>query len=1035
MRKALICLFISCIPLAADDDTFREKFADPATRAAALTELIPGTRDAYFHTALDHQLAGRQNEFLKTLTEWKSAAERKDNPISAAGLTVLENRQLLLDYRTNPGLSLGELIRRLDLKFDDTRPDAAAAESLPTRLDPALITEAAFEQAAAKEAPGQPYTKYREQRRFRELSNVESFDDTKVRWFMENLDRADLPGVVPLIDRALSFDRPLSFTNHRLLKNLTSGQLQSLLEIRPDLRANASFNLSHLTKLRPGTETDFARDLKAHAAHLARCRDFALTLPPAQNSLKAHILYHHLRLQQELGEFPKDDFLAYLALPRHRHALLRIPKNPAPDNIDLASDFAASTACPPVRDDLALIESTLRHFLSQTDSAASFAPFIEGKRLTRLHARARLLAGENPDRWGKLIDPSEFKNLQQEARIGFAPGAPGLLDSDAAVSLTLELKNTPDLLVRIYEIDLPSHLASHRREPGVSIDLDGLVPHCERHIAFAQAPMVLHRESIALPELSGPGAWLVDFVSGQVSARALIRKGRLIAFPERTATAQTVRVFDENGGIVPTARITLGREIFTADSSGRITIPDAPNQPVTTGIVQAGKLAASISLGSRSDELALSAKFFLAREQLLADQEARLHLRVQLTNHGHQVPLDRIEDPALVLKAELMGGVTTERVIAENLSLTPVLEVPFQVPADLLKLTLTLRGTVTPATGGDPVKLQAQEIYQINGDLKQARVGTAFFSPTATGHRLEVRGRNGEPLPSRSITLDCSRFDYGPDIEVKVRTDANGRVDLGKLDTIDYLEATGTDIAQTLYGPQKRSLDYTSNLQLPPGSPIGLPLAKPAVNPSRLEFSLLELVGQQPVRDHFDKLSIAGGGLVIRDLPPGDFRLVQGDETTDIHLSSGIKSGNLLISENRILPLHSPVNPTIGSVTTEGDKLRIQLLDSGPDTRVSIIGKRYRHEDWNGGPGLYPFATPVTNSLRPGFLACGFLTDRRLSDEMRYILDRRSAKTFPGSMLPRPSLLLNRWTEEDTFQSTPGGGGGDGGRTPLMSCC
>ena len=60
------------------------------------------------------------------------------------------------------------------------------------------------------------------------------------------------------------------------------------------------------------------------------------------------------------------------------------------------------------------------------------------------------------------------------------------------------------------------------------------MPHHERRIAFAQAPIVLHRESIALPELSGPGAWLVDFVSGQVSARALIRKGQLIAFPERS---------------------------------------------------------------------------------------------------------------------------------------------------------------------------------------------------------------------------------------------------------------------------------------------------------------------------------------------------------------------------------------------------------------------------------------------------------------------------------------------------------------------
>ena len=79
--------------------------------------------------------------------------------------------------------------------------------------------------------------------------------------------------------------------------------------------SNAPFVFSYLAKLRPGAETDFERDPKAHAEHLRRCRDFAITLPPALNSLKAHVLFHHLRLQAELGNHPKDDFLTFLALP------------------------------------------------------------------------------------------------------------------------------------------------------------------------------------------------------------------------------------------------------------------------------------------------------------------------------------------------------------------------------------------------------------------------------------------------------------------------------------------------------------------------------------------------------------------------------------------------------------------------------------------------------------------------------------------------------------------------------------------------
>ena len=217
MRKILLCLILAGSPLHADDDQFRERFADPATRTAALAELIPGTRTAYFHTALNHQLAGREADFATTMAEWKAASERKESPVSAESMKVLENRQILMAYQKNPVTSLAELIRRLDLKFTDTRPDAAAAENLPTRVDPALISEAAFEKSATDRYPKNTYTQYTGQRRLRELEQVEKFDEEKIRWFLENLDRADLPGVVPLIDRALGLDRTFSFTQQPLL--------------------------------------------------------------------------------------------------------------------------------------------------------------------------------------------------------------------------------------------------------------------------------------------------------------------------------------------------------------------------------------------------------------------------------------------------------------------------------------------------------------------------------------------------------------------------------------------------------------------------------------------------------------------------------------------------------------------------------------------------------------------------------------------------------------------------------------------------
>jgi|GEM_PF-1480843 len=1023
MKKTVIWLLLSLGVVVADEERFREQFADPATRAGALAGLTPGTREAFFFSALDHQLAGREEGFLAALEAWKTASSVKENPVSEAGLGILENRQLLLDYGKTPEVALAEIIRRLGLTFDDSRPDVdAAVAALPTRLDPAALLPAAYEVLTAERSPQRPYVRFRGERLWREMDQVADFDEAKVSWFLTNgeFSGANHLQAVTLVKRGLELEPPIPFGSVAFHRELTFEQLQALLKQAPRLRESEPFAIAYLKKQRPGAETDFDLDLPAHAAHLQSCRDYVIDLPPALNSLKAHVLFHHLRLQRELGNFPQQDFLAFLALPRNRHEILIVNED-AKHVIKAAAnnDHRIATGNGPVTDESAFIEELLQHFLSETDAAAAFAPFVKEDVLTRLHAQARLLAGANPERWSRALGVTESKALYERTSIRFAPGAPKLFDADAAVALALDLKNTPELLIRIYELDLP---AQSKLEVG--IDLEGLVPHHERRMNFPHSPWLQHRESLPLPELTGPGAWLVEFVSGQDSARALVRKGRLIALPERIANGQSIRVFDEAGKVVMGAVVELGQETLSADATGRIFVPDAPNQPATVGTLRAGKLAASLNLKPRKESLALNARFLLDREQLLADMEATLHLQIRLSNHGHEVPLERIENPALTLRAVLLGEVTTERVIAEDLKLTPKLEIPFHVPANLQSLTLTLSGTVRPTTGGEPVKLKASETFTLNTDLTKSGIATAFFSPTAEGHRLELRGRNGEPLPSRSLRLNCLAEDYHEAIRVQVRTDDAGRVDLGKLDGIRLITAVVGDHSFE-YVPDQDWVTLPSDLHVRAGAEIRLPLARKR----GLERAVLvEMRDHEPVRDHSNKLAIADGQLVIRGLPPGDYELVQERADTTLTVSGGIASDGLLVSPARILPEHQPAAPTIAEASAENGELVVRLTGHGPATRVSLIGRRYQHLGWDETMALRPFTRPLPAIIRPGFASSGYLTERRLSDEMRYILDRRAARTFPGSMLPRPSLLLNRWTEQDIDQEVVTYSEGSGGR-------
>ncbi|HIL70227.1 MAG TPA: hypothetical protein EYG38_10310 [Verrucomicrobia bacterium] len=57
---------------------------------------------------------------------------------------------------------------------------------------------------------------------------------------------------------------------------------------------------------------------------------------------------------------------------------------------------------------------------------------------------------------------------------------------------------------------------------------------------------------------------------------------------------------------------------------------------------------------------------------------------------------------------------------------------------------------------------------------------------------------------------------------------------------------------------------------------------------------------------------------------------------------------------------------------------------------------------------------PSTHQVRFSKRFARYLEGRNLGDELRYILDRRSALKFPGNMLHRPELLLNPWAIRQT---------------------
>src|SRR5262249_55764330 len=194
----------------------------------------------------------------------------------------------------------------------------------------------------------------------------------------------------------------------------------------------------------------------------------------------------------------------------------------------LAADFGGATLLSPVHDDEPLVRSYLLHFLAAADSPKEFEPYINDVYLRHLFAEAKAVAGlGEPEQWAALLPPEMFRAIKDRVDIDFAPTKKPTSAAAGPVRLDLFVKNVPNLIVKVFEINAPNYYRTHGGELSTDVNLDGLVANAEQTHAYADPPLRRLARRFDFPLLSKPGVYVVDFIGGGKSSRALVRKGRL----------------------------------------------------------------------------------------------------------------------------------------------------------------------------------------------------------------------------------------------------------------------------------------------------------------------------------------------------------------------------------------------------------------------------------------------------------------------------------------------------------------------------
>jgi hypothetical protein len=995
------------------DISFDEKFALAQDRQAALQQLIPGTEDYYYYSCLYQEQLGKRDEVAKLLATW----------VSRHGWTArameIANRQALIHLDSDPKASFEHIRRQLGLSFNHQRDVEGRVTHYPTKLDPASVSREKWKQQAYS---------------YGGSSDLAGFADPALDWLarerlegerrrvlLTRLARPDLPNLVDLVQADLKVKHSGGFGSLDIHSQMTREQLEELGRREPELLKQDAFVNASLLRLQPGPDVDWENDLDEKEAYLERLWEFVEPLIPAFNRLKAHVLYHRLDLDRSRGVYDRKRFLEYINLPREvsyaNPKWLEQQRKKKEDAIfSLGESFDGTPALPPVSDDEALVAEYVDHFFVD---AKDFKPFEEVLLDTWLKVRfaeTKILNGQgDQEKWYSLLnDPGRYQALKDRVEIAFPRHNKSVYRAEDPVSIDVDVKNVETLVVKVFELNALNYYTSRQQEVDTSIDLDGLVAAEEKTYRYKEPPLRRIRRTFEFASLKRPGIFVVEFIGGGISSRALIRKGRLRFLEHVGAAGHVFTVLDENSVALKNASIWLGGREYASDKDGAITIPFTARPSRQTILLRHGELTTLEAFDHREESYAFTAGLFVDRESLVRRNEAQLLIRPSLRIQGAPASLSLIDDATLQIRSTDRHNVESTMEI-RGLELREDREtvVPFQVPEDLSSIAFTVRGRVENLALGKKVDLSDERSFTLNGIETSDKTEGVHLARTDRGFMLYVLGKSGEPRPDTPVTLTLNHDHFTFQMTFALQTDARGRIDLGTLDEITGITASIPSGVSESWTPPRPDCLYPSTLHAAEGETVRVPFMAAAV--TRDTVSLLEKSDESYRRDHFGALDLKDGFLLLQKLASGDYELYLKEPrvTIEIRIGKGARSNDWIVSPKRMLEESDPDPVQISRIKAGKDEIKVTVENAGPRTRVHVLGTRYLP----GHSAFYELGREGLPSPRAVFLSTArsaYVSGRDLGDEYRYILERKQSVKFPGSTLPRPGLLLNPWAVRST---------------------
>ena len=868
-----------------------------------------------------------------------------------------------------------------------------------------------------------------------------------IKAFLTKANLAEFHNIEILIQKYLKLKNKNKEDDAIKFEELTLQQLKQLGSLNPDLYKEIhyvgelfikEFNIEL-------EENELSYEKKSEKIiKLLKIYEWSKKLPHKFNDLTVQLLYEILVIGIEINHYDFELFIEFLRNPKEKFAfcnsshekLIKLNKNKTDEkywekilNFDAKMSFKSNS----------LIEYYLIDYFKVNKKIEPFDEFLKSDYLIELLNKVRLYEGENISNINEIFNTVTLKKLQNERVITICHFNKDYFHNKDEVILYVELKNIPTLTLKIFEISTENYYLKKNQEINANINIDGFIANEEISYDFQEPPQKKVIKEFKFDQISKKkqGIFIIEFLGFGVSSRALIKKGNLTLIEKISLAGQQFTILDEDLEICKNTKRTglwIKDRFHEADEHGQVHLPFNRIKEEVTAILVHKDFAYQTKIKLMEETYGFKCSYLYKDENILTGNKMKLLIQPRLYLNNKPANLDIIQDNIVTIITINESGISSTMIFDKlKFDYKKELEVQIPISTNLSKIKVEVKGKIKPMIS-DRNDIELLDTHMIS--MKNWKCFNSFchsyLKLTNQGYEIYVLGRNGEPKNNVILNLEFKNKFLSSPINIQLQTNSEGKIILGDLKDIVHIKAIFREkgdiklLNNEWHIINKSKTNYPEEINICEGDCLNLPYFGKELNKHKISFFSTCCEKERIVNNCISQLKLSKNKLEIEGLNKGSYllRIKDTDETIKlvVHQGSYWKNSNLMITKENLI-YKSNLVPTlliedieIRSVDNK-DEMSFSIYSDDPKTtRVHVFAYQFINQEIN------EFCNVLQNNIKDEEVTSipiikntnEYLSNKILSDEYFYVLNRKKESRHLGNTLEKPTILLKRTCIKET---------------------